>query len=57
VRQRNREALEHHDVKTRLAAEGAEPYASSPAEFAAYIRTELAKYARVVAVAGIPQEQ
>jgi len=49
-------ALDHPDVKTRLAAEGAEPYASSPTEFAAYIKTELAKYAKVVAVAGIPQE-
>ena len=49
-------ALAHSDVKTRLAAEGAEPASSSPAEFAAYIRSELAKYSKVVAIAGIPKE-
>jgi tripartite-type tricarboxylate transporter receptor subunit TctC len=29
---------------------------SSPAEFAAYIKTETVKYAKIVAAAGIPKE-
>jgi tripartite-type tricarboxylate transporter receptor subunit TctC len=48
--------LELPDIKTRLAAEGAEVAASSPAQLSAYIRTEIAKYAKLVALAAIPKE-
>lgn len=51
-----RKALEHADVKARFAADGAEPVTSSPADFAAYIKTETVKYAKIVAAAGIPKE-
>lgn len=49
-------ALDTADVKTRVAADGAEPAASSPAEFAVYIRSEVAKFAKLIAAAGIPKE-
>lgn len=48
-----RKALEHSEVKSRLTQDGAEPAPSSPADFAALIKTELAKYAKVVAAANI----
>jgi len=41
------------DVKERLAALGFEPVANTPEEFAAYIRAEVNKWARVVREAGI----
>jgi tripartite-type tricarboxylate transporter receptor subunit TctC len=48
--------LELPDIKTRLAAEGAEVAASSPAQLSGYIRSEIAKYAKLVALAAIPKE-
>ena len=44
------------DVQARLASQGAEASTSSPGEFVAYIDSEIAKYAKVVAFAGIPKE-
>ena len=44
------------DLKERLAKDGAEPVASSPEEFGAYIRTETVKWAKVVKSAGIQAE-
>ena len=41
------------DMKDRLAGEGAEPTSSTPAEFAAFIKTEVAKWGKVVKEAGI----
>ncbi len=41
------------DMKDRLAGEGAEPASSTPAEFAAFIKTEIAKWGKVVREAGI----
>ena len=40
------------DVRERLAALGAEPVGSTPAEFAAHIRNEIDKWARVVKQSG-----
>ncbi len=41
------------DLKDRLTTEGAEPVANTPEEFAAYLKRELAKWAKVVKAAGI----
>ena len=46
-------AMHSPDVEKRLAAEGSEPVGSSPAEFAAHIRSETEKWARVIKTAGI----
>ena len=43
------------DVRERLGADGAEAIGSSPAEFAAHIRRELARWARVIEAAHIPR--
>lgn len=40
------------DFRTRMAAEGAEPAGSTPAQFAEFIRTETTKWARVVRISG-----
>ena len=41
------------EVIERLASQGAEPVAGSPAEFGAYIKAEIAKYSRLIKAAGI----
>ena len=41
------------DLRERLAADGADPAGSSPEEFAAYIKSELARWAKVVKEANI----
>jgi len=49
-------ALRAGDVRERLAADGAEPVGSTPAEFAAFIRAEIEKWARVAKAARIRPE-
>jgi len=46
-------AMHSPDMTKRLAAEGSEPVGSSPAEFAAHIRSEIDQWSRVVKQAGI----
>jgi tripartite-type tricarboxylate transporter receptor subunit TctC len=46
-------ALDSAEVKKVLAGVGAEPQGSTPEEFAAFIRSELAKWAKVVKAAGV----
>ena len=41
------------DIGERLAAEGTDPGGNSPAEFGAYIKREIEKWARVVKSAGL----
>lgn len=48
-----RGALSAPDVKERALTAGAEPHATSPEEFAAYIREETKKWGEVVRAAGI----
>jgi tripartite-type tricarboxylate transporter receptor subunit TctC len=48
--------LRSRDIGDRLAAEGTDPGGNSPAEFGAYIRREIAKWAKVVKDAGIKTE-
>ena len=45
------------DMRERLSAAGAEPAATSPAEFAAFIKSEFDKWARVVQQAGLQHSQ
>jgi tripartite-type tricarboxylate transporter receptor subunit TctC len=46
-------ALQQPDLRQRLASQGAEPLTSTPDEFAAYLRAEIDKWARVVKAAGM----
>lgn len=48
--------LETSEVKERLAQQGAEPIGSTPDEFDAFIKSEIAKWAKVVQDAGIRPE-
>jgi tripartite-type tricarboxylate transporter receptor subunit TctC len=49
-------ALRSREMKQRLAADGAEPLGSTPAEFAAFIRRELDKWGGVVESAKIERQ-
>jgi tripartite-type tricarboxylate transporter receptor subunit TctC len=49
-------ALGMADVRTRLDALGLEPQPVSPAEFATYLRSEVAKWAKIVKTTGITAE-
>ena len=46
-------ALKRQDVKERLDATGLEPIGTTPEQFGAYIRSEVAKWAKVVKAAGV----
>ncbi len=48
--------LQNPEVRKRLNNDGAEAVGSSPTEFAAYIRAETEKWARVIKAAGIQPE-
>jgi tripartite-type tricarboxylate transporter receptor subunit TctC len=45
--------LKQPDIKERLAVDGAEPAPSTPAEFAAWIKGEVAKWSKVIKDAGL----
>ena len=49
-------ALRTPDLKDKLVAQGLEPASYTPEEFSALIVSELAKWAKVVAAAGIKNE-
>ena len=46
-------ALQQPELRQRLASQGAEPLTSTPEEFAAYLRSEIAKWAKVVKDSGM----
>jgi tripartite-type tricarboxylate transporter receptor subunit TctC len=48
--------LKQPEIKSRLAADGADTVGSSPDEFTRYIQSELVKWAKVARDAGIQQE-
>jgi tripartite-type tricarboxylate transporter receptor subunit TctC len=49
------QVLQSADVKDKLSRQGVEAIGSTPAEYAAHLRAELDRYARVVKTAGIAQ--
>jgi len=49
-------ALANAAVKERYATTDLEPRSSTPEEFGAYIRSEIAKWAKVIKASGIPPE-
>jgi len=49
-------ALKDPEVRDRLVADGADPVGSTPEEFAAYLRAETVKWAKVVKAIGIRPE-
>lgn len=46
-------SLKHPDVADRLKSEGAEPGGSTPEQFAAFIKTETARWAEVIKTTGV----
>ena len=44
------------ELKERLKAEGSDPVGNSPEQFAAFLRSEVAKWAKVIKVAGVKPE-
>jgi tripartite-type tricarboxylate transporter receptor subunit TctC len=49
-------ALQSPEVKEKLAQQGAEPLGSSPEEYGAYVKKELARWAAVVKATGVTLE-
>ena len=50
-------ALQHKDVGEKLSEMGADPVGSTPAEFGAFMKSESAKWARLIKQADIRAEQ
>ena len=50
-------ALAHPDVRSRLAAQGADILGGSPADYAAYLRTEIPRWAKAVKDSGAKAEK
>jgi len=48
--------LQTQDIRQRFAAWDVEPRGSTPAQFAAYLREQIAKWAKVVKIAGLKAE-
>ena len=46
-------ALANPDVKAKLAAQGAEPLGSTPAQYGAYIKSELERWGKVIKASGV----
>jgi tripartite-type tricarboxylate transporter receptor subunit TctC len=47
------EIMQAADMREKMIAQGAEPMTNTPEQFAAYIKSEIAKWASVVKQAGI----
>ena len=45
--------MQQPDMKARMAGEGAEPIAGTPAQFAAYLEVEIRKWAKIIRESGI----
>ena len=44
------------DIKEKIVSQGAEPFISSPEQFAALMKADMAKYARIIKTAKIKLE-
>jgi tripartite-type tricarboxylate transporter receptor subunit TctC len=44
--------LQTQDIRDRLLSEGAEPVGNTPAEFTAFIKTDIGRWAKVIKAAG-----
>ena len=49
-------ALAHPDIRSRLAAQGADILGGTPAEYAAYLRSEMPRWAKAVKDSGAKAE-
>ena len=49
-------SMQNPDMRARLAAQGAEPRTSTPEEFAAFLKSEISKYARLAKEMGVKPE-
>ena len=49
-------ALEKAEMRKQLSAQGAEPIGNSPQEFAAFIRAEIDKWAKVIRASGAKKD-
>jgi tripartite-type tricarboxylate transporter receptor subunit TctC len=49
-------ALAHPDIRSRLAAQGADILGGTPAEYAAYLRTEMPRWSKAVKDSGAKAE-
>ena len=50
-------AVRSPDLRDRMSAEGLQPVGNTPAEFSAYLRAEMTKWAKVVKAANIKPQQ
>jgi tripartite-type tricarboxylate transporter receptor subunit TctC len=44
--------LQTPEIRDRLTSEGAEPVGNTPAEFTAFLKTDIARWAKVIKAAG-----
>jgi tripartite-type tricarboxylate transporter receptor subunit TctC len=51
-----RKILDQPATREALASQGADPFSMTPDEFRAYIKSELAKWAKAVAATGVKPE-
>jgi tripartite-type tricarboxylate transporter receptor subunit TctC len=49
-------AIKAPDVADRMRAQGNEPIGGTPDEFSALVRADVARFARIVEIAGIPKQ-
>jgi tripartite-type tricarboxylate transporter receptor subunit TctC len=50
------QSMQGADMRARLTAQGAESRTSTPAEFAAFLKSEISKYARLAKEMGVKPE-
>jgi tripartite-type tricarboxylate transporter receptor subunit TctC len=51
------QAIADADVRQRLVAQAIDPVGNTPEQFAAYVKSEIVKWAKVLKIAGVKPEQ